>query len=163
VRHDRTVIIGIKPRPWPLIVTFLLGCVSLWMGLTGSLVGSTAGIPSVAVRWFMLAAGVLFVVAVPLLVLSNVIQHWAVLVGSEAGLQVVYPLGLHRFMHRSRLEGKLEGAALKLLRQTPGGRFQGPLTYVRVTAPEGKLEFSFSTTAANVDFPERFAEWAATR
>jgi hypothetical protein len=164
VRGDRVVIVGVEPRrlTWPVVGTFLLGCVMVWMGLTGSLIYSV-GIRAAVVRWFMVAGGTLFVVAMPLLIVSNVVQGWAVLVGTSPGLQLVYPFGLHRLARRSRLEGVLREAKLVVLRRTAGGRFQAPLTFVRITAPEGTLEFSFGTRAANTDFKERFAAWVATR
>ncbi len=149
----------------PLIAGFLAGCLFLWVGATGALIGSESsfGIPAVVQRSLLTACGTIFVVAIALLVLSNVVQNRAILVGTSRGLQVIYPLGLHRLMSRSRLEGPLRRVTLRVLKQTSGSRLQPPLSYLRITALEGTLNFSFATRAVNTDFRERFADWAATR
>ena len=88
----------------------------------------------------------------PLLVISNLVQDWAVLVGTESGLQAVYPLGLHRFMPKSRLLGDLVDAELHVSKIDARGRFRPAELAVEVRAPEGTLQFRVNDGGTNPDY-----------
>jgi len=79
--------------------------------------GSFRRVPLIGISYFIL-------VAMPLLVISSLVQDWAVLVGTESGLQVVYPLGLHRFLPKSRLVGDLVDAELHVSKIDARGRLK---------------------------------------
>jgi hypothetical protein len=97
------------------------------------------------------------------LIVSNLVFGWAVLLGEAEGLQLIYPLGLHRWSARSRLRGRLDQATVKARGSAAGKRGREGLTLVTITAPEGTLEFSFAADSANPDWQQRFGAWVESR
>ncbi len=159
---DRFVIVQ---RSWrsgllALVAFLLVLCGGIWAGWSGNTgIIEWAGD---AGRVFVVVLSALGMLAVAVVVLSNVVQGWALLVGDSEGLQVLFPLGLHRLFARSRLVGSLEAAEMRV-RHRPAGRFMPALAYVTITAPEGALRFSFGDKYVNRDYRERFEAWVASR
>jgi hypothetical protein len=165
VRADRVPIITMRGRARRFVglglLCVVMGAGSIWAGWSGNV--GTFSWTGTSGRVAAVAGGVVLVVMMSGLILSNFVFGWAVLVGEPEGLQVIYPLGLHRWSARSRLRGRLDQAAVKARESAAGKRGRAGLTFVTITAPEGTLEFSFAADSANADWQQRFRAWAESR
>ncbi len=160
---DRQIILHI---PWrrlriPMIGMLLLAVGGLWAGHTDNMGILTATVS--LGRGILIGLGYFILVAMPVLLISNLVQDWAILVGTESGLQAVYPLGLHRLMPKSRLVGDLVDAELHVSKTDARGRFQPAQLAFEVRASEGTLRFRVNDGGVNDDYERRFAEWLSTR
>jgi hypothetical protein len=98
------------------------------------------------------------------LLTSHLAFGFAFLVGKPEGLQLIYPLGLHRWSKSSRLLGQLDHAQMLVETSVlPIGRRGPEMIHLTVFAPEGTLVTQFRTRMANRDFQKRFEYWVVSR
>ena len=147
-------------RGWLLV----LGGVMIGLGaVIAGITGHTGVLTSLgtAGRVVAVSVGSVLVVGSFGLLASNVVQNWAVLLGFDWGLQLIYPFGLHRLMSRSRLSGRLDDARL-LVAAAP--QLMGtPMLAVEIVASEGSLTFSVGARGLNEDYEARFEQWLSAR
>ena len=161
LRTRSTPLVRLDPKRlrWPILSMLTIGMGAIFAGVTGRLGIFDSLLPGA--RGIAIGGGALLMASIGGVLLSNVYHRWSVLVGSSAGLQVIYPLGLHRLLATSRLEGRLSSAQLTVRSLGHRGAKGGSLEFV-VLADEGQLRFTTSG-ALIPGFETAFEEWVSER